>query len=115
MSKDIKLHTGTARDMGQRFISAWRRAERGEEVDESHLTFLDLKTLLATLTGKRLELLRCLRQHGELSVKALADALKRNYKNVYMDMLALEKSGLIVREGYKIKVPWKEVQASIVL
>lgn len=46
MSKQVKLHIGTARDMGRRFVDAWRRSEVGAAVDETHLTFYDLEALL---------------------------------------------------------------------
>lgn len=113
MSQNVQLHIGTAEDMGRRFVNAWRRAEKGEAVNESHLTFPDLEALLATLTTKRLALLRYIHRHGALSVKEVSVALKRDYKNVHTDMTALEKSGLLVRAGRKVSMPWHEVQASI--
>lgn len=54
MSQDIQLHIGTAEDMGRRFVKAWQRAAQGEAVNESHLTFPNLKALLTALTSKRL-------------------------------------------------------------
>ena len=57
--------------MGQRFIDAWHRAEKGEAVNETHITFHDLQSLLATLTPKRLDLLRYVRHHDVRNVKAL--------------------------------------------
>jgi len=37
---DLKVHVGdTVEDMGRRFSDAWRRAERGEQVNERHLSF----------------------------------------------------------------------------
>lgn len=99
--------------MGPRFVKAWQRAARGEAVNESHLTFPDFEALLATLTTERLALLRCIHRHGTLSVREVSVALKRDYKNVHTDMTALEKSGLLVREGRKVLMPWHEMQASI--
>jgi len=69
--------------MGQRFIAAWRSAERGEVVNETHVTFHDLPALLAALTPKRLNLLRYVRHHQVRTVKALAAELHRDYKNVH--------------------------------
>jgi len=34
MSKRVKVHVGKLQDMGQRFVSAWHRLERGERVRE---------------------------------------------------------------------------------
>jgi predicted transcriptional regulator len=48
---DIKVHVGdTVEDMGRRFGDAWRRAERGEAVNERHLSFDSFDTLARTLT-----------------------------------------------------------------
>lgn len=115
MGKNVQLHIGTADEMGQRFVDAWQRAEAGEEVSESHLTFIGLDALLATLTNKRLDLLRHVHRTGALSVKALADELGRDYKNVHTDVAALEGAGLLVRDGRKVIAPWDELQASILL
>ena len=70
--------------------------------------------LLSVLTPKRLELLRSLRQHGPLSVRALAKQLKRDYKNVHRDAGALEDVGLIARteEGLLV-APWDVIDAHV--
>lgn len=114
MSK-VQVHVGSLKDMGDRFVSAWHRAERGHRVSESHITFLDLQTMLATLSPRRLELLRHVRQHGAESSRGLAAALGRDYKNVHTDVAALEAAGLLVRDGRALSAPWDEVQASVKL
>ena len=114
MSK-VQAHVGSLRDMGQRFIGAWQRAERGEAVHETHVTFLDLEAMQATLSPRRLDLLRHVRQHGATSTRSLAEQLGRDYKNVHGDVAALEAAGLLVREGRKLVAPWDEVQASVML
>ena len=58
MSDNVRVHIGSPEDMGRRFVDAWRRAERGEAVSETNVTFRDLETLLTALTPKRLHLLR---------------------------------------------------------
>lgn len=115
MSKQVQLHVDTAHGMGQRFVEAWKRAEAGEELSETHVTFYDLDALLNTLTAKRLELLRYVHQHGAFSVRALSTDLGRDYKNVHSDVAALEEAGLLIRDGRKIMAPWDQVQASIAL
>jgi predicted transcriptional regulator len=50
---DLKVHVGdTAEDLGRRFSDAWRRAERGEAVNERHLSFDSFKTLARVLTPR---------------------------------------------------------------
>jgi hypothetical protein len=53
MSKHVKVHVGTVRNMGQRFVSARHRLERGEKVRERHVTFPDLPSMINALTHSR--------------------------------------------------------------
>jgi hypothetical protein len=52
---EVKITVGGAMEdeAAGRFIDAWRRAERGETVDERHLAFENWDTLARVLTGKR--------------------------------------------------------------
>lgn len=70
--------------MGKRLSNAWNRAATGKKVDETHVTFLDIKTMLDTLSPRRLEMLKFVRQCGACNIKelAVAVALDRDYKNV---------------------------------
>lgn len=114
-SGTLNVHIGDLESMGQRFIDAWRRAERGEDVCESHVTFHDLPALLATLTPKRLDLLRYVRHHQVRTVKTLAAELGRDYKNVHNDVYELTKLGLLVRTTNQVVAPYGEVEAKIIL
>ncbi|CAA7619821.1 hypothetical protein [Magnetospirillum sp. UT-4] len=111
MTDKLRLHIGTPEDMGRRFVDAWKRAERGEAVDETNLTFRDLETLLAALTPKRLEMLRYVRHHQVPSIKALANDLHRDYKNVHKDVDVLERLGLLARSPDAVTAPYAEVSA----
>lgn len=55
----------------------------------------------SVLTPRRIEILEYIHKHNLDSVKNLAEATSRDYKNVYDDVLALQKFGLLdfVREG----------------
>lgn len=114
MSK-VQVNVGSLADMGKRFASAWNRAAKGEQVNETHVTFLDVQTMLDTLSPRRLELLRHVRQHGAGNVRELALALGRDYKNVHQDVVVLQSAGLLVREGRKLSSPWDELQANVSL
>ncbi len=113
MTKKVQVHVDDLDAMGRRFVDAWRRAESGQAVDESHITFLSYASMAEVLSSKRLELLRYVRQHEAGNIHELAAALKRDYKNVYQDVRALVTAGLLVREGRKLTAPWDEVQSSI--
>jgi len=111
----VQVNVGSLGDMGTRFARAWNRAAAGEEVEETHVTFLNIQTMLDTLSPRRLELLRHVRQHGAGNVRELANALGRDYKNVHQDVAVLEATGLLIREGRKLSAPWDELQAHVSL
>lgn len=111
----VQVNVGSLADMGKRFAGAWNRAQAGEPVDETHVTFLDLQTMLDTLSPRRLDLLRHVRQHGAGNVRELAQALGRDYKNVHQDVATLETAGLLLRDGRKLTAPWDELQANVSL
>ncbi|WP_295431209.1 hypothetical protein [uncultured Thiodictyon sp.] len=111
----LNLHVSDEADMAQRFVSAWKRAEQGESVDERHLTFLTLETLLCALTPQRLELLRYVHRHGTDSVAALARELGRDSKRVHEDVAMLEANGLILREDGHLTAPWERLAADLML
>jgi predicted transcriptional regulator len=111
----VKVNVGSLGDMGKRFARAWNRAAQGEQVEETHVTFLNIQTMLDTLSPRRLELLRHVRQHGADNIRELANALGRDYKNVHQDVAVLETTGLLIREGRKLSAPWDELQAHVSL
>lgn len=116
MDKNIKVEIREEEESAQEFVKAWRLAEAGEPAEEpaERLYFQDLRALLQALTPRRLELLKALHEAGPESVRALAKRLKRDYKNVYHDVEALERVGLIERTADKrLSAPWEKVVAEI--
>lgn len=115
MNKEINIGVGDAVRTARGFIDAWKKAERGEKLKAEHrLFFENLETLLKTLTAGRWVLLKTLRSNGSSSVRALAKALNRDYKNVHLDVRLLEQVGLISRtKDKKIEVPWDIVEARL--
>ena len=57
----VQVHVGSLDDMGKRFSNAWNRAATGKKVDKTHVTFLDIKTMLDTLSPRRSEILKFVR------------------------------------------------------
>ena len=111
----VQVHVDSLQGMGKRFTDAWKRAEKGQPVHETHITFLDIDAMVSTLSPRRLELLRHVRQHGATNTRELSTAIGRDYKNVHQDVAALEAVGLLIRDGRKLSAPWDEVQASVTL
>lgn len=112
---EVKLHVGDIDDMGKRFIDAWKHIEEGKHVDERHLSFFSLDAMMATLSQKRLEILRHLHRQQETSVAALARALHRDYKRVYTDVEALVSAGLVARDANGVRTLYDSVQATVSL
>ncbi|RJF89497.1 hypothetical protein D3874_23070 [Oleomonas cavernae] len=107
---------GSLRDSARRIAEAWHRAERGEaSVAQDNVTFLTWSALASVMTEKRYELLRHLHRHPAVSIRALGRDLKRDFKRVYEDVIALEAIGLIERDGDLLRAEYDEIQASILL
>jgi predicted transcriptional regulator len=118
MKKNIRIEIKDERESAQDFIKAWRRAEKGMTPEQpvERIYFEDLGTLLRALTPRRLEALKTVHDNGPMSVRALAKALGRDYKNVHKDMQEMEKIGIVVRdkEGL-LSVPWQSIIAELAL
>lgn len=98
--KDIDLHVGYDPAASKaRILDAIRRAEAGLVEPESHVTFESWDGLSRALSGKRLELLRHVRQNAAASVAELARSLGRDYKRVHEDVEILVRAGLLDRTG----------------
>ena len=117
MSK-LKIHVGDRLEsIGKRVKDAVRRDRRGERVREYHLTFDSFETLAKVLTPRRLELLRYVHKHSAASIRALAQALDRDYRRVHDDVQALTGAGLLERadEGTGISAPFDAIETRIAL
>ena len=116
MTTRISIHAGESPEVsGQRFIDAWRRAERGECQAETHLAFASWELLARTLTPKRLELLRHIHRQPATSIAALARMLGRNYKRVHEDVELLTAAGLVERSEGQVRADYDEIRATIAL
>ncbi|TET89994.1 MAG: hypothetical protein E3J35_08240 [Methanomassiliicoccales archaeon] len=87
------------------------RALRTEGCEYIEKIEIDTPEIFADLSPRRLELLEYVRMHDVKSITDLAGQLNRNYKNVYDDLSALQKWGLVTlsRRG-KDKKPVSQVE-----
>jgi predicted transcriptional regulator len=107
---------GTLKDAAARVINVARRADQGETIaPEDNLTFLAWSALAAVMTDKRHELLRHLHRRPAPSIRALARDLGRDFKRVHEDVTALERAGLIERDGTGLHADYARIQATILL
>jgi predicted transcriptional regulator len=109
--KKIEIVITTPAQAVDAFKKTWRRAEAGETVTPM-LGFGSPAELYSAITDKRLELLRYVAQHEDeaLNMHQLAQALGRDYKNVHVDVKALEALGLIERTAGKLIAPFDEIE-----
>jgi predicted transcriptional regulator len=117
MKKNIKIEIKNEKESAHDFIDVWHMAEKGKspKTPANRIVFQNLETLLSTLTPRRLDLLRVLHDKGNMSIRALATTLKRDYKNVYQDTKILENIGLAVKTGSLFSVPWESIVAEFKL
>lgn len=110
-TKAIRVGVCSGRQQLAEFKETWRRAERGLSPLEpvNRLYFPDTTTMFRALSRSRLQLLSVLRQRGTTSVLALAKALGRDYKNVYEDVKALKRFGLIHQVKGGVRVPFDRI------
>lgn len=116
--RDFQIGIKKREEVFKEIRDVWKQAERGQapQVPVERLYFEDLKTLLKNLTPRRMELLEELRRSGPRSINAVAKQLHRHYKNVYEDVRALERLGLIEQNSNSLyTVPWDEVVTTIKL
>jgi predicted transcriptional regulator len=116
MSKNVDVHVGGSfADAANRFTDAWHRAEAGQPVSEEHLTFVDWEVFARTMTAKRLELLRHLRNNPHTSIAALAKSLNRDYRRVHDDVDILSHAGLIERDADGLHADYAQIRTVIAL
>jgi predicted transcriptional regulator len=102
-------------DVSRRAIDAWHRAERGETFHERHLAFENWNTLARVLTVKRMELLSYVRRNNVASVRALANALGRDYSNVHADVKALAGAGLLDATSRGVRADYDTIETKIAI
>lgn len=103
--KDAKAVT---REMGRRFVKAWKSGKSDGDVFE----FESPSALFKVLTPKRWELVERLQATGPSSFRALARELERDVKRVHADVAALIEYGLVARnEAGQVHVPYDLIRA----
>jgi predicted transcriptional regulator len=93
----------------KRFARAWKKASGGEPLDAT-IGLGSIGELTTLLSPKRMELLRHVAQNPGLSIRGLAQALGRDYKNVHTDVSELEASHLVERDDAGlVSAPYDEI------
>jgi predicted transcriptional regulator len=93
----------------KRFGRTWRKAGVGENQDPT-IGVGSIGELSALLSPKRMELLHHVAQSPGLSIRALSQALSRDYKNVHTDVAELEARHLLLRDkDGRVSAPYDEI------
>ncbi len=94
----------------------WKALEDPDTVVETYLTYQG-PAIFADLTPRRLELLQRLVSKTYPSIRKLAGAAERDYKNVYDDLMALQRWGLVelVRQGRNLRPTSRVAEVRLVL
>lgn len=115
---ELERHMKAIIELGKKgsvFNVARAQIAAGREPD-FHLSFESARSLFATLTPARIDLLETLRKVGPCSVNALAKAASRNYSNVHTDVAKLEELGLVERaDDESVFVPFEEIDIRLAL
>jgi predicted transcriptional regulator len=114
---NVKLTVGghLKEDVSRRAIDAWHRAERGETFHERHLAFENWGALARVLTVRRMELLSYVRRNHVASIRALANALGRDYSNVHADVKALAGAGLLDATSHGVRADYDAIETKIAI
>ena len=71
--------------------------------------------MLSTLSPRRLDFLKHVRQNGADNDESLAISLGKDYKNVHHDVSVLLSAGLLLQDGWKLSAPWDELSTHVSL
>ena len=111
MNTLLHINVESLRDSLDRAAQTMEAIEKGTTVEKYNgINFSEVGQMLSVFTPKRWELIEALRNHGYMSIRALATLLKRDYKNVHSDVSALMTWGVIEKnDDALIFVPHDEL------
>ncbi len=110
--KTIEISVMNPKDDLARVVVLARRIDAGESLSEAvpKLNFASLKQLFSAITEKRMELIRFVAAHEGLNTRQLAQALGRDYKNVYKDVRELCEYGLLEKDEKRgVNAPYDQI------
>lgn len=97
----LKITVGRGDHLEEKTLDRIRAAEAGAELDNDQpvLNFDSYATLSRFLSDSNLELLQTISQENPASIRATADLVERDYREVHRNLTELEDLGLIRFEG----------------
>jgi predicted transcriptional regulator len=115
--REVKVGVKTPEAALADAVRVWKRAEKGRAPRKpiQGVYFADFVTMARILTPRRIDLLLTLQARGKMTMRALAQLLKRDYKNVHGDVQRLKLTGLVETDNGRVHVPWKTIRFETVL
>jgi predicted transcriptional regulator len=110
--KTIEIGVTTPEADRARALHLARQLDSGAALPEAlpQLNFTSIKQLFSAITEKRLELIRHVADQAGLNTRQLAQALGRDYKNVYEDVRALCEFGLLEKDARgNLRAPYEQL------
>lgn len=87
----------------------WKAIKKGGEIEEE-IIFYDY-SIFHIMSSSRADMLDFVSKNSIGSIKELAHAMKRDYKNVYFDIMALKKQELVeIKKKGREKVPVSRIE-----
>lgn len=118
MTNTLRINVGDPIDVSlARARKVMETLDRGQTPEPYYgIGFSELPQLLAVFTPRRWELLEFLSKQGPTTVAELARALRRDYKNVHGDVVALKEWLAVERDDDgRVFVPWDEIDLRLPL
>lgn len=115
--REVKVGVKTPEAALADAVRVWKHTEKGRAPRKpvQRVYFADFVTMARVLTPRRIDLLLTLQARGKMTMRALAQLLKRDYKNVHGDVQRLKLTGLVETENGHVHVPWKTIRFETVL
>jgi len=109
----LKITIGDGSRLDQRTRRRLEAAQEGENIDDAQpvLNFASYVELSRLLSPKNLELLEAIAQHDPESIRAVADLVDRDYKQVHRNLTELADLGVIEFDGEGAGQPKKPLLA----
>lgn len=108
--KRIEIDVAPPRGAADEFLAVWANAGSASVSATPRITFETADQMHSAISEKRLELMRAVAATPELNMKALAERLQRDYKNVHTDVTMLVELGLLERAADgSLTAPFDEI------
>ncbi len=110
MKAQIKVQIKSLDEVLDDFVDVGEKVMKGKKVTSSRGSYIaDAETARSIFTDARLKMIQVLKKKSPQSIYSLAKLLKKDFKNVYEDVMFLSQMGIVrieeKKNGRKQKKP----------